>query len=78
MSYLPIHQDGSCNGLQHYAAIGRDSRGAKSVNLVPSILKMVGFVFIFSLLDIFKTLLMLNKTEFLALGVNVIVKLLMT
>ena len=78
VSYLPIHQDGSCNGLQHYAAIGRDSRGAKSVNLVPSILKMVGFVFIFSLLDIFKTLLMLNKTEFLALGVNVIVKLLMT
>ncbi|OMO87102.1 DNA-directed RNA polymerase, phage-type, partial [Corchorus capsularis] len=23
-SYLPIHQDGSCNGLQHYAALGRD------------------------------------------------------
>ncbi|RZC61884.1 hypothetical protein C5167_023661 [Papaver somniferum] len=24
-SHLPIHQDGSCNGLQHYAALGRDS-----------------------------------------------------
>lgn len=29
-------QDGSCNGLQHYAALGRDSVGAASVNLVPS------------------------------------------
>ena len=25
--------DGSCNGLQHYAAIGRDARGGKNVNL---------------------------------------------
>lgn len=33
---LPIHQDGSCNGLQHYAALGRDLIGAKSVNLYPS------------------------------------------
>lgn len=33
---LPIHQDGSCNGLQHYAALGRDQIGAKSVNLYPS------------------------------------------
>jgi DNA-directed RNA polymerase len=24
VSYLPVHQDGSCNGLQHYAALGRD------------------------------------------------------
>ncbi|KAL9667039.1 hypothetical protein QQ045_001384 [Rhodiola kirilowii] len=24
LSYVPIHQDGSCNGLQHYAALGRD------------------------------------------------------
>ncbi|AQK39803.1 DNA-directed RNA polymerase 3 chloroplastic [Zea mays] len=24
VSHLPIHQDGSCNGLQHYAALGRD------------------------------------------------------
>lgn len=29
-------QDGSCNGLQHYAALGRDSIGAASVNLLPS------------------------------------------
>lgn len=36
MSSFPIHQDGSCNGLQHYAALGRDSAGAYSVNLVPS------------------------------------------
>lgn len=33
MSGFPIHQDGSCNGLQHYAALGRDEIGAKSVNL---------------------------------------------
>lgn len=36
MSCLPIHQDGSCNGLQHYAALGRDTAGAISVNLAPS------------------------------------------
>ncbi|KAK4327691.1 hypothetical protein Pmani_001842 [Petrolisthes manimaculis] len=35
VSHLPIHQDGSCNGLQHYAALGRDEIGAKSVNLAP-------------------------------------------
>lgn len=35
MSSYPIHQDGSCNGLQHYAALGRDAAGAYSVNLVP-------------------------------------------
>jgi DNA-directed RNA polymerase len=33
VSYLPVHQDGSCNGLQHYAALGRDWDGARSVNL---------------------------------------------
>ncbi|XP_038169739.1 DNA-directed RNA polymerase, mitochondrial isoform X2 [Arvicola amphibius] len=36
ISHLPVHQDGSCNGLQHYAALGRDSAGAASVNLTPS------------------------------------------
>ncbi|KAL2918417.1 DNA-directed RNA polymerase [Polyrhizophydium stewartii] len=36
MSALPIHQDGSCNGLQHYAALGGDYEGARVVNLVPS------------------------------------------
>ncbi|CAA0828792.1 DNA-directed RNA polymerase 1- mitochondrial [Striga hermonthica] len=34
ISHLPIHQDGSCNGLQHYAALGRDKLGAAAVNLV--------------------------------------------
>ncbi|TGZ50622.1 hypothetical protein CRM22_010775 [Opisthorchis felineus] len=33
VSHFPVHQDGSCNGLQHYAALGRDCRGAESVNL---------------------------------------------
>ena len=33
---LPVHQDGSCNGLQHYAALGRDERGGAAVNLTPS------------------------------------------
>lgn len=36
VSHFPVHQDGSCNGLQHYAALGRDQAGAKSVNLAPS------------------------------------------
>ncbi|XP_040273449.1 DNA-directed RNA polymerase, mitochondrial [Bufo bufo] len=36
ISYFPVHQDGSCNGLQHYAALGRDEIGARSVNLMPS------------------------------------------
>ncbi len=35
VSYLPVHQDGTCNGLQHYAALGGDSWGAKQVNLEP-------------------------------------------
>jgi len=30
---LPVHMDGSCNGLQHYAALGRDTIGGKAVNL---------------------------------------------
>ncbi len=33
---LPVHMDGSCNGLQHYAALGRDVVGGKAVNLCPS------------------------------------------
>nr|XP_042895420.1 DNA-directed RNA polymerase, mitochondrial-like isoform X2 [Parasteatoda tepidariorum] len=36
VSHFPIHQDGSCNGLQHYAALGRDELGAIEVNLHPS------------------------------------------
>ena len=35
VSHLPIHQDGSCNGFQHYAALGRDVDGAFEVNLLP-------------------------------------------
>lgn len=35
VSHFPVHQDGSCNGLQHYAALGRDFDGARSVNLLP-------------------------------------------
>jgi DNA-directed RNA polymerase, mitochondrial len=35
ISHLPVHQDGSCNGLQHYAALGGDTEGARQVNLVP-------------------------------------------
>lgn len=33
MSSLSVHMDGSCNGLQHYAALGRDVVGGKAVNL---------------------------------------------
>ncbi|KAF7903357.1 uncharacterized protein EAF01_006406 [Botrytis porri] len=35
ISYLPVHQDGTCNGLQHYAALGGDVWGAQQVNLEP-------------------------------------------
>jgi len=35
-SGLPVHQDGSCNGLQHYAALGRDELGAAQVDLIPA------------------------------------------
>ncbi len=35
VSHLPIHQDGTCNGLQHYAALGGDEWGARQVNLEP-------------------------------------------
>jgi DNA-directed RNA polymerase len=35
VSHLPVHQDGTCNGLQHYAALGGDSAGARQVNLEP-------------------------------------------
>jgi DNA-directed RNA polymerase len=34
MSSLPVHMDGSCNGLQHYAALGRDTVGGRAVNLL--------------------------------------------
>ncbi|CAI4060872.1 hypothetical protein SKDZ_06G0280 [Saccharomyces kudriavzevii ZP591] len=36
ISHQPVHQDGTCNGLQHYAALGGDVEGATQVNLVPN------------------------------------------
>lgn len=36
VSHIPVHQDGTCNGLQHYAALGGDIEGAAQVNLVPA------------------------------------------
>ncbi|ANQ08105.1 DNA-directed RNA polymerase [Plasmodium coatneyi] len=35
-SNIPVQQDGTCNGLQHYAALGRDYDGGKAVNIIPS------------------------------------------
>jgi DNA-directed RNA polymerase len=35
VSHLPMQQDGTCNGLQHYAALGGDEVGARQVNLEP-------------------------------------------
>lgn len=35
VSRLCVAQDGTCNGLQHYAALGRDITGATEVNLIP-------------------------------------------
>jgi DNA-directed RNA polymerase len=36
MSRIPVAVDGSCNGLQHYSAIGLDPVGGRATNLVPS------------------------------------------
>lgn len=33
VSYLPINMDGSCNGLQHLSAMGRDRVGAVATNV---------------------------------------------
>lgn len=35
-AHLPVQVDGTCNGLQHYAALGRDAAGAGSVNMTPA------------------------------------------
>ena len=37
ISHQPVHQDGTCNGLQHYAALGGDMIGASQVNLIPDV-----------------------------------------
>ncbi|MGA4005348.1 DNA-directed RNA polymerase [Ralstonia nicotianae] len=36
VSRIPIGFDGSCNGLQHFSAMLRDSVGGRAVNLVPA------------------------------------------
>ena len=33
--HLPIRTDGTCNGLQHYAALGRSAEDARVVNMLP-------------------------------------------
>lgn len=35
-SRLPVHIDGSCNGLQHFSALLRDPKGAEAVNVAPN------------------------------------------
>jgi len=36
VSHLPIAQDGTCSGLQHYSALLRDEHTAKQVNVAPT------------------------------------------
>ena len=36
VSHLPIGQDGTCSGLQHYAALLHDEHTARQVNVLPS------------------------------------------
>jgi len=36
LTRIPVALDGSCNGLQHFAAMLRDAEGGASVNLVPN------------------------------------------
>lgn len=36
MSHAPVMMDGSCNGLQHYAALGLDRPGGAAVNIMPA------------------------------------------
>lgn len=35
-SHLPVSMDGTCNGLQHFAAMSRDPIAGEAVNLIPS------------------------------------------
>ena len=34
VSNLPVYQDGTCNGYQHWSAIGRDIVGAEASNVI--------------------------------------------
>src|SRR5690606_8580362 len=36
VSHLPCAMDGSCNGLQHFAALFRDEEGGRAVNVTPN------------------------------------------
>lgn len=36
VSHLPVSVDGSCNGLQHFSAVGLDEAGGRAVNLLPA------------------------------------------
>ena len=35
MNHVAVQMDGSCNGIQHWSAIGRDPVGARATNLIP-------------------------------------------
>lgn len=36
VSHIPVAQDGTCSGLQHYSAMLRDRTGGEAVNLTPA------------------------------------------
>src|SRR5690606_32168686 len=38
-SRIPLGQDGSCNGLQHFSAMLRDSAGGRATNLLPDVIQ---------------------------------------
>lgn len=50
-STLPVHQDGTCNGLQHYAALGGDKQGAAQVNLAVTDRPSDVYTFVATMLD---------------------------
>lgn len=54
-SRIPVHQDGTCNGLQHYSALSGDTLAAHSVNVLPGSERR----------DIYSTILSLVKSRVL-------------
>lgn len=48
---IPIHMDGTCNGLQHYAALGANVSAARSVNLLPTKEKNDIYITVLSLVE---------------------------